>query len=161
LVSLGDWDKCNGRHTPISRFGAFFPYLPTSPFEFLENLLWPVDSLLRPENNYSHSGYSSCSQQSCYVDDVAVSGNRPDYQNWVSFGPTFLSYPLTEIDADCTIGTPIHPAYTGDSSILRIFIRFDLLRQNVGRRRKFMPIFVTFWGLLPHVGVVCPKTQLL
>jgi len=61
-----------------------------------------------------------------------MSGNRPDYQNGVSFGPTFLSYPLTEIDADCTVGTPIHPAYMGDSSILKLFIRFYLAKQNVG-----------------------------
>ena len=41
---------------------------------------------------------------SCYVDDVVVSGNKPDCQNGVPFGPTFLGYPLTEIDADYTIG---------------------------------------------------------
>ena len=118
-----------------------------------------MDSLLRPENNYSHSGYSSYSQQSCYVDDVIVSGNRPDCQNGVPYEPTILSYPLTEINADYTIGTLIHPAYTADSSIFEIFLHFDLAKQNVGRRRKFRSIFGTFWGPLPHVGVVCPKTH--
>jgi len=115
--------------------------------------------LLRPENNYSHSGYSSYSQ-SCYVDDIIVSDNRPDCQNGVPFGPTFLGYPITEINADYTVETPIQPAYTPDSSSFEIFLRFDLPKQNVGQRRKFRSIFGTFWGPLPYVGVISHKTRL-
>ena len=80
-----------------------------------------------------------------------------EFQNGVPFGPTFLSYPLTEIDADYTIGTHNHRAYMADSSILKLFLRLDLLKLNLGRGRKFMSIFGTFWGAVPHIGVASPK----
>jgi hypothetical protein len=86
--------------------------------------------------------------------------DRPDLQNGVPFGPPNLSYPQTEIDADYTVGTPIHPAYMGDSSILKLFPRLDLPKLNLGRCRKFMSNFGTFWGPLPHVGAASPKTGL-
>jgi len=86
-----------------------------------------------------------------------MNGNRPDCQNWVPYEPTILSYPLTEVDANYTIGTLIHPAYTADSSILKNILRLDLPKQNVGGRRKFRSICGTFWIPLPHVGVISPK----
>jgi len=155
LVNLGQiqWPA----YANFRFWGHSPPYLPTSPFEFLENLLWPVDSLLRPENNYSHSGYSSYSQQSRYVDDVIVSGNMPDCQNGVPYEQTILSYPLTEINADYTIGTLIHPAYTADSSIFEIVLHFDLAKQNVGRRRKCRSILAHFWFPCPMWVLYPPK----
>ena len=100
----------------------------------------------------------------CYIDDIILydhgSSNWPEFQNGVPFGPTFLSYPLTEIDADYTTGTPHHRAYMGDSSILKLFLRLDLPKQNVGRGRKFTSIFGSFWGPLPHIGSASPKTAL-
>ncbi len=89
---------------------------------------------------------------SCYVDDVIVSGNRPDYQNGVPFGPPFLSYPPTEIDAGYTIWTPIRPAYMGDSSILKICIRFDLPKQTLNDVANLGQ----FWHILgPLPRMVC------
>jgi hypothetical protein len=55
----------------------------------------------------------------------------PDFENGVPIGRAVLSYPPTEIDADCTVGTPIHPAYMADSSILKILIGLQLPKQNV------------------------------
>ena len=69
---------------------------------------------------------TAVSQQVCYVDDVIntaiVIAIGREFENGVPFGPTFLSYPLTEIDADYTIGTPNHRVYMGDSSILKRFL---------------------------------------
>jgi len=57
--------------------------------------------------------------------------NNAGFSKWVAIGREVLSYPPTEIDADCTVGTPIHPAYMADSSILKILIRLQLPKQNV------------------------------
>jgi len=65
----------------------------------------------------------------------------------------FLSYPLTEIDVHHW-----NPHSLGLCG--KIVLRLDLPKQNVGQRRKFRSILGTFWGHLPHVGVVSPKTRL-
>jgi len=109
-----------------------------------------MDSLLRPENNYSHSGYSSYTQQSCYVDDDVVSGNRPDCQNGVPFGPTFLRYLLTDIDADCTIETPTHSAY------IWMTLRFCKLLSVWICRSKTLDDYANFGQFVARFGVPYP-----